>query len=335
MSEASIIQQLTLNQTTTFTTPTGIDRVKIHNDSSYYLRVYFGLGAPGTANAGGWHDTISPGASPVIAVVGAAKARQGLDLTNSLNTGTYQGQIVVLPFLPVGVPTPNGVLTGASLCYVTGYYPEEYAETAGQVEAFIQAAKQARYQSVLGASARQVATIDQGTANGAHIGAGIRLQAATMPNLFTSNAGHASSSVNAYVYGVSVFPMASPNGLAGAFDGFLSLDIQDATFSVVRVTAEIFRYAFVVQQFPFSGPAYPSVINMPGVAPYFVQLGLGQNQLVDGDVVTLSHHITTQSGNYRAHVNAYFAIDTVNQTPLFAFPFPANPTWRIDNPQTY
>lgn len=343
MSEASIIQQLTLNQPLTFSTTTGIDRVKIHNDSSYYLRVYFGLGAPASANAGGWHDTISPGASPVIAVVGAARAVTGLDLTNSQNRGSYQGQVIVLPFLPVGAPSPTGVLTGAALCYLTGFYPDEYAETAGQVEAFIQAAKQGRYEFVPGASNSFVGVpfyTDETTADSTVMnGPMFQITSGGAPNLFAANAA-GQSQIVMYLWAYECVMRCRTPAVARV-NAWVQSVVTDSTLTTVKGSSGLIPLTLSAVNFGTDRflltPAYP--MQMRAI--------IAQNALVSGDLMGFRYRTDTNAGHIPigsfelAHTFSFY-FDVINESVNYAIgipnslaaanAFPWNATY---NPQTY
>jgi len=334
MSQTSQLYTLAPNVPNRITVTGQANRVRVVNDSSLYCRIYFGADAPRLATDPGWHDTISPGDKPLLWITGGTGQSWWAQTGNAAST-PFTGVIVILPFFPVGTTVPSGgVVTGASILYVTAFSPDENADRGGQTEAFVQAAKQGRVQAIEGGVFRSIATLLNTHANNVFLGTQVQLLSATMPNLFDRNA-QAVSSVNAYVYSCMLNVM-NYGPLMGTFDGFLALDIRDSTLAVVRVSVEFFRYQFIVA--PDTWPAAQQQIVIPlfqGNTPLFVQLGLAQNQLVNGDVVVMSHHITTNTGTWQNHINASFMIDTVNQTPLLTFPFPSNPAWATNNPQTY
>lgn len=335
MSEASVIQTLVLNTPVQFRTSGAIDRVELHNDSAYYLRVYFGADAPTDPNGGGWHETVGPGDHPLLWIVGAS-ASAFSDRTNYIQSTPYAGVITVFPFLPVGalIAGGGGVVTGASLCFLTGYFPQEYAAGGNQTEAYVQAAKQGRYQVVLGASNRIIGNIDQGTPNHTPVGNSIQLLSTTMPNLFDRNAKGVSS-VNVYVFGFTITIIENNGTVPAIIDGFFNLEIRDSTLAITRVSSEAYRFLARVTPRMFGGESQRDIRADVGAAPFLVQLGLAQNQLVSTDRVIVCYHIQSTVGTWRGEVNAYIAIDSVNQTPNFAYPFPANPGWATNNPQTY
>lgn len=333
MSDTSDIKILTINTKTVFKTSAAIERVKIHNNSSFFLRVYFGADAPNDPiPGGGWHDTIDPGGTPLMWIVGASS--QAFENRSYVQSTPYQGVITIMPFLPVGLPSPIGVITGASLAYITGYYPGEWAQEGGEIEAYVQAAKQARYQVIEGGVSRAIATLTNQHANNIFLGPQIQLLSSTMPNLFDRNA-QGVSAVNVYVYSCLLNIM-NLGSLVGEFDGFLALDVRDSTAAIVRASSEFFRYQFVVMPNSWPAPQQQVIIPMfQGPTPLWVQLSMGQGVLQNGDIITMSHHITSSVGTWQNHINASLAVDTVNQTPLLTFPFPANPAYAINNPQTY
>lgn len=337
MSEASIVQSLVLGQMTAFSTPTGIDRVKVHNDSSFYLRVYFGLGAPSGANSGGWHATVSPGARPVLQVVGAASGSIGLDFTNSQTTGSYQGQVVVLPFSPAGaILTSGGVLTGGSLCYLTSFYPGEYAEPGGQVDAFVQGAKQGRYQGTQGGVVPYIGAVDQGSPDGTMIGVASLLTSTRTPYLFAANKAGASL-IHCYMYGhfCSWSPVA---GAVSALNFHLDVALMDSTLTVVRASAEIARYKAGVIGANIT-PACEYINDQP-CRPRRSQLSIAQGVLQENDNVVVRFRNDGQVGNWASTHNIDMLIDMVNQTPLYEMPHLPSPVQTapynaVTNPQTY
>lgn len=340
MSDASIVQTLTLNQTTSFQTPPGVNRVKIHNDSSYYLRVYFGLGPPGSANSGGWHDTIGPGASPVLPIVGAAQSsQQGLDLTNSNTSATYAGQVVVLPFLPVGAPLPSGgVISGAALCYLTSYYPNELTDSGGQVEAFVQAAKQGRYQLAGPGSVVATPTIayDQTTA----LGTLTLLDNIGGPSgaLFKANQAGVSV-INLYLFawggtfrnlGPNVASLGQEPGFAITATG--GSPTRQATFITVQRLSQTVNFGADNWAYHFLNPV-------------LIQFSFLQGVLASTDELHYRfspYSPPTGQGVFDGTLWATYLLDKINQTPLFALPPQPEPgvltnmAWNaVYNPQTY
>ena len=340
MSDASLIQTLTLNQPSYFTTPTGIDRVKVHNDSGYYLRVYFGLGAPSSATGSGWHGTVSPGASPVLPVVGASTSTEGLDLTNSRTTGVYQGQVIILPFLPAGAQlSSGGVITGSSLCFLTSYYPGEYAEPGGQIDAYVQGAKQQRVQSVGGGILRYMCDTTQANPNpvmSLTVAGSVfwTFSPVDQPNLFAANTA-GPSWVFTYIYGFHCdFDVTSAGGSVYIFH--LQLQITSAGGGVVRN-----QRGFGVYRVGSPTNAQHEHLDHCPSRPLVVGLALNQNTLAVNDELRVLLVSDGTANNWALRANLDFSVDIVNQYPLFEIPSEAfggagnavyNPAY---NPQTW
>lgn len=353
MSDASIIQSLTIDTIAAFATPTGVDRVKVHNDSGFYLRVYFGLGAPSSANATGWHATVSPGASPVLPVVGAAYGPVGLDYNNARQAGTYQGQVIILPFLPAGGQlSSGGVVSGGAFCYLTSFYPGEYAEPGGQVDAFVQAAKQGRYQEVTGAVERYITSVAQTdasanmpTASGASY---FTLTPARCPGLFAwaakvkGTAGDVTN-INVHYYGMHADWGNTAAGAASAVwriegvirDAADTLDKAVETLGVYRAGSAA---APVASEHISDQPSHPAMVSLSVFGP-----GAGGPGLASGDIFRVRYIRIATAGTWETRINVDVLIDELNQSGHMDRPYVpvvyASPTEAPydanGNPQTW
>lgn len=340
MSDTSDVKLLTLNTKTVFNTSAAIERVKIHNNSSFFLRVYYGADAPTDPSSGaGWHETIDPGGTPLCEVVGSSA--QTFSNRSFVQSTPYLGVITIMPFLPTGAPLGgNGIIGGASLCFLTAYYPGEWAEEGGQIEAFVQAAKQGRYQSILGGVPSGIGVpvyTDETTANNTVLtGPMTGLTPAAQPNLFAANAAGASV-VNMYVW-------------------YYHCLMRARTPAVARVNASvqavITSNAFVVKVSSGVIPLTLEAVNFGAdrilhIAPFplLIPLVLGQGILASGDLVGFRYRFDTNAGHTPigsfelAHTFS-FVVDAVNQTPLYALSAPnvgaGNFPWNAAfNPQTY
>lgn len=345
MSDTSIVQPLTLGAVLSFNTSPNITRVKVHNDSSYYLRVYFGLGPPSRADSGGWHATVGPGSSTVLPVVGAATTRESLDLTNSQAAATYPGQVNVLPFLPVGATNPiSGVVTGAAYCYITSYYANEAPEPGGQVEAFVQAAKQGRYQEVhggqTGQTGLQLVPLTQASTTDTLTVKLLNFTSSTAPNLYTANAA-GSSFVYVYVYWLWFKLRNLGPNVAGCHANFrLYLTNSSDTIPAVNaqnIPLDVFLTApnFGTDQLVYA-PANPLVIGFSvaqNALPSVAHVWLGLFSFVSSGS---SPHPNV--GQWEMVTAAHGLVDTVNQSALYDKPTQTlnnPPAWSTSNPQTY
>lgn len=342
MSDASDVKLLTVNAKTQFNTSAAIDRVKIHNDSSMYLRVYFGADAPQQATDPGWHDTIGPGSSPLVAVVGAS-ASVFSDRTNYVQSTPYLGVITVMPFLPVGAPTPTGIISGAAFCFIVSYYPNEVAEAGGQVEAFVQAAKQGRYQAVIGAALNTggigFLTDETTTDNTVMTTMANSITTSNAPALFAANAA-GSSPVNSYLMYYSA-TMRSRSPAVSSCYFVLNLGVTTNTFTVR--TSNSLLVVFLT----CAGGGTDRFVWTP-TYPVVARTFIGQNVLTSGDFVAPIYRNFTGTGGlpspavngqFEIYHHCHFMIDVQNQSPDLAFntsaisnQFPWNATY---NPQTY
>lgn len=337
MSDTTDVKTLTINTPTVFNTSAAIDRVKIHNDSSMYLRVYFGADAPtDPTSGGGWHDTIGPGASPVVFIVGASSSAFA---NRSYKQSTpFLGVITVMPFLPTGAAVPSGIIIGASFCYLTAYYEGEPAESGGQVEAFVQAAKQGRYQEVIGGAngwqSAQPAITNQSTADNTNLGslgaATLFLTPANAPALFAANAA-GQSIVNMYIYGYQATLIARTPAVAVA-DIFVAGVLSDAGFVARAVGAVIPMYLTARN---FERDRFVFDVQFPLIS----RLIIPQGQLTSGDLLGFVYHVNSVRGAFDIAHNYRFEVDVINQSQdrnLSASNVQTNvPFNPVYNPQTY
>lgn len=334
MSDTSDVKVLTVNQKTVFNTSAAIERVKIHNNSSFFLRVYFGADAPASATDSGWHDTIDPGGTPLMAIVGASS--QVFTNRTFVQSTPYQGVITILPFLPVGaLMSAGGSITGGALCYLTGYYPGEWAQEGGEIEAFVQAAKQQRSQVVWGGIFNSIGTVTQLTPDGRFGQAVAVLDPTIFPNLFADNANGVTI-INAYIFGY----FASFRALAAGtvIDYFIDIAETNAAENVIRFFQEAIRVNFAAvngdgKSFSFA-PAAP--INIP--------ISIPQGQLGANDHIFARFRVGGggfAAGQYSITNNFTWFIDGVNQTTLMFMPgvnpnSPIFPAYNGNtNPQTF
>lgn len=333
MSDTSDVKLLTLNQKTVFNTSAAIERVKIHNNSSFFLRVYFGADAPVSATDQGWHDTIDPGGTPLMAIVGASS--QVFTNRTYIQSTPYQGVITIMPFLPVGAQlVAGGIISGAALCYLTGYYPDEWAEQGGEIEAFVQAAKQARNQAVIGGVTSVCRLTMDETITEAHnilrnIGG-----SPLAPNLYTANAA-GGSFCNVYVYGMTAYmETRSPAHSGVEFD--IALVVADSVFGVQRGITSLGQ-RFMLESINFG----TDKIELAFPSPLVISIGITQNQLAQTDALWVEYNplIGTLHGSYLLRLSFWAVLDTINQSVDSAISgfgdTLINPPWALYNPQTY
>lgn len=336
MSDTSDVKTLTLNTKTLFNTSAAIERVKIHNNSSFFLRVYFGSDAPISATDQGWHDTIDPGGTPLIEVVG--NSAQTFTNRSYIQSTPYQGVITILPFLPVGALTASGgVIGGAALCYLTAYYPGEWASEGGEIEAFVQAAKQARYQMAGpgGVVTAPTITYDQTTA----FGTLTLVDTIGGPNgaLFKANQAGASV-INMYLFGWGgTFRNNGPNVAGATLQPAFAT--TDGTGAVVRTTTAI-SIPHLARSVNFCTDNWAYLFPNPVI----MQMSFLQGVLASGDTIRYRYENlnTDAQGVFSGTIWVLYAIDKVNQTPLLAIPLApqaallTNQPWNATfNPQTY
>lgn len=323
MSDTTDVKVLTLNQKTVFNTSAAIERIKLHNNSSFFLRVYYGADAPtDPASGAGWHDTIDPGGTPLLEVVG--NSAQTFQNRSYIQSTPYLGVITVMPFLPVGaLAAAGGVITGLALCYLTAYYAGEWAQEGGEIEAYVQAAKQGRYQSVDGAvpPTSGILSIDETYAPAnAQQGARIATFNPTVaPNLYAANASVVVGSVpiQCYLYALYITLRARTPAVARAsFAPFLRVfDTTGATGHGAGTNLLNAPYTLTLQAADFGVDRY---ILAPS-KPLLVSVGVTNNTLASGDVLWLgSSSAWILVGAFELDVVAIIGVDLVNVMPLTA-----------------
>jgi hypothetical protein len=342
MSQTTPIQAMTLNTATRFRVSVQSDRVRVANDSSNYLLVYFGAQPPSLTSplSSGWHETVGPGDHPLIYVPGAPGQDWWINHDYGIS-GPFEGSVWIMPFSPAGVTLPGGgVLTGASFCYVTSYAPNEPASGGNQTEAFVQGAKQGRYQGVEGGCLGVIGTTSNGTADKTRIGVPPAiLTPANAPNLFAANAAVAFSVINIYIY--HYFAYVSPGaGLSGK-TWSLEVAVTNAAETVDRDSLEFGRYAFNADSTVAANINQSSVVEESMPHPLAVALQIPQNTLVSGDLVVIRIRNTATVGTYNLFHNVGALVDLVNMNPLTAVPTVLYPIGFVPsynatyNPQTY
>lgn len=342
MSQTSPLYNLTPDVKTQITVTAQANRIRVVNDSSLYLRVYFGADAPLLATDPGWHDTISPGDKPLLWITGGTGQTWWAQSGNPSST-PFTGVITFLPFIPVGaLQSSGGVITGAAILYITAFSPDENADRGGQTEAFVQGAKQGRYQSVAGAilnTSGLSANSDQTTANNTILINGILggLTPSGVPALFAANAAGVSV-INVYVYWYAATLRSKTPAIAFA-DYMLRIVLTD-NVSTVKLGSQ-----FLPVTLHAAGMGVDRFIFAPS-HPVVVRLTLAQGQLVSGDLLSVQFRndinpLSNPSlGVYDIKHTIALSFDAINQTPLLdiaqpnaAFSvFPWNATY---NPQTY
>lgn len=352
MSEASAIKALTLNIKTVFQTTAAIDRVKINNNSSFYLRVYFGADAPTNATDPGWHDTIDPGDKPLLGVVGAS-ASAFTDRTNYIQSTPYLGTITIMPFLPAGGPLASGgIVSGGAFCHLTGYYPGEYADTGTGDEAYVQAAKQGRYMAPTGAVERYITSVANtdasanfATASGA---AFFTLTPARCPGLFAwaekvNGTAQDIININVHYYGIVAD---WGNTAAGAASCVWRIEavIRNAADTVDKVfeTLGLYRFgsaaAVVAGEHLHDQPPHPALITLSLFGP-----GLGGPGLVSGDIFKVRYVRLASAGTWETRMNTDVLVDELNQSGYMDRPYlpvvyasPSDAPYDANgNPQTW
>lgn len=343
MSDTTDVKQLTLNTKTVFNTSAAIERVKIHNNSSFFLRVYYGADAPtDPASGAGWHETIDPGGTPLCEVVG--NSAQTFANRSYIQSTPYLGVITVMPFLPVGaLQASGGVVSGLALCYLTAYYPGEWAQEGGEIEAYVQAAKQARYQDVDGGvnTSYSDALIDESTAAATYPEL-INLDnfnAVYAPNLFAANQSITAGAMPIWVYIYGIWLTLRSKGPQTArlvCSPFLRL--SDSTGAVTRRNApivtsvELCASNFGVDRFALA----PS-------KPFAIACGANFNALATGDIMWAGLQSVTvpSGGGWELSYVIQAGVDKINSSPLFAVAGflgnQANVAFQPSsfNPQTY
>jgi hypothetical protein len=341
MSQTSQLYTLVPNVASKVSVTGQANRVKIFNDSAMYLRVYFGADAPRLPTDPGWHETVSPGDRPLLWITGGT-GTQWWGNTGYQGATPFYGVIIIMPFFPVGAPTQSGgVVTGISIAYITAYAPDENAESGATVEAFVQAAKQGRYQSVTGGNlsfATLGTATDQNTPNNFDMigGGGIQMTTTNSPNVYAANAA-GQSVINCYIYGY----MAT---LRNFNPSLASVNYSVALACVDNLSAVIVQNVFLNVTLQSVNFGVDRVIFTPAV-PILLRLVVAQNALASGPnkIDVLYRTNTTPApqtvGVYQISHQIMYTMDTVNQSPLFAltpptsaFVFPWNATY---NPQTY
>lgn len=323
MSDTTDVKVLTLNQKTVFNTSAAIERVKIHNNSSFFLRIYYGADAPTDPNSGaGWHETIDPGGTPLCEVVG--NSAQAFSNRSYIQSTPYLGVITVMPFLPVGaLAGAGGVVTGMALTYLTAYYPGEWAQEGGEIEAYVQAAKQARVQVADGGVFLPVgqtvaARFDEtyAPANAAQMAQIMTLSANVMPNVYAANAAAAlgATPVLTYIYGFHVTLRARTPGVARV--SFIpQLQIFDSTGVTPRASATAFftTNAITLQASEYGvdrlviTPAKPLIVPASAI---FQSLALN-------DILWFgTFGPASLSGAFECEVRLIMGVDSINVVPL-------------------
>jgi len=340
VSDTSDVKLLTLNTKTVFNTSAAIERVKIHNNSSFFLRVYYGADAPTDPVSGaGWHETIDPGGTPLCEVVG--NSAQTFSNRSYVQSTPYQGVITIMPFLPVGATiATGGVLSGASLCYLTAYYPGEWASEGGEIEAFVQAAKQGRYQGVVpgaiasfGLGGFQAQT-DQTATNEVQLFQIATLTPTIANNHFLANAaGQSLLNVYLFLYHAELENL-SPGKSGIAYT--LRFRLMDSTVTITRALIDI-APAFNLKSVNFESATRDLQPPLPLVATLIVP----QGALQTGDRVVVSQQRQGGAGigQYTLIHSIIAAVDYINQSILTEIMPPIGvgltPAWQTYNPQTY
>jgi hypothetical protein len=338
VSDASEVKAIALNTLVRFNTSAAIDRVQIRNNSSMYLRVYFGADPPASATDPGWHETIDPGGKPLLGVVGAS-ASSFADRSYDAST-PYLGVISILPFLPAGqFLTSGGVLIGGSFCHLTGYYPGEFAEGESGDEVYVQAVKQGRYQAVLGGYVSSVGSTTQASVDKTKVGQAVAiLSSAVYGALLAANAT-AASVVNIYIGGY--FAYLRPTGAGqDACVWFMDVALMDAAEVIERASTEFWRgsagsdnTAATFRVGTVNNPMPPGGICIPLVIP--------KNAMAPNDHVLIRYRTSATAGIFQLDHNAYAVVDSQNMSQLMAMPglhpqdgspHPFNPQF---NPQTW
>lgn len=340
MSQTSPLYNLTPNVKTQITVTAQANRIRVVNDSSLYLRVYFGADAPILATDPGWHDTISPGDKPLLWITGGTGQTWWAQSGNASST-PFTGVITFLPFFPVGAILPSGLISGASILYITAFSPDETADRGGQTEAFVQGSKQGRFQSVLGAMVGhlgQPVYTDETTLDSTVLtGPMYSITTLKAPNLLTANAA-GQSAVNMYVWDY-ICTMRARTPAVARLNAWVEGVITSNAF-VVKASSSLIPLVLTANNFGADRflflPSFPMLIG-------FV---LAQGALVSGDLVGFRYRFDASAGHAPlgsfelAHVFS-FSVDVINQSPLYALStpnaaaatgFPWNATY---NPQTY
>lgn len=342
MSDTTDVKLLTPNTKTVFNTSAAIERVKIHNNSSYFLRVYYGADAPTDPVSGaGWHETIDPGGTPLCEVVG--NSAQTFANRSYIQSTPYQGVITVMPFLPVGATlAAGGIVGGAALAYLTAYYPGEWAQEGGEIEAYVQAAKQGRYQSVPGATNSFVGapfyTDETTPTNTVMAGPMFQIDPVGAPNLFAANAA-GQSQIVMYLWAYQCVMRARTPAVARV-NAWVQSVITSNAFAVKGgsglIPLTLSAVNFGTDRFLFV-PAYPMQMRVI----------LAQGALASGDLMGFRYQLDTNAGHtpigsFELAHSFSFYFDIVNQSPDYALGIPNNfivasafPWNATYNPQTY
>ena len=330
MSDTTDVKALTQNVKTVFKTSAACDRVKIHNNSSMYLRVYFGADAPNDPTVGaGWHTTIDPGDKPVMGIVGAQS--NPFSDRSYIQSTTYQGTITVMPFLPANnTQAGGGVVTGGAFCHMTAYYAGELAEDGSADEAYVQAVKQARYADVTGAVERYIvsigntdATANLQTASG---GGPIRITPASCPGLFAwaarvKGTPADNTAINVYYYGTHAD---WSNTAAGAASCVWRVEavIRDPTdaFDIQVETLGLYRFgsaaAIVGGEHLEDKLPHPAIVTLVVAGP-----GLGGIGIVNNLIFRIRYIRIATAGTWEMRFNTDVLFDGVNQNPCMDKPY--------------
>lgn len=343
MSDTTEIKALTINVPTTFRTSAACDRVKIHNNSSFYLQVYFFADPPSGANVPGWHATIDPGDKPLIGIVGA-QSNPFADRTYVQST-PYLGTIIILPFLPAGLQLQSGgVVSGGSFCHITAYYPGEFAESTAGDEAYVQAVKQARYQAITGGVERYTASVDQATATGNFAlvnGAAFwTMTPARCPAIFDWFGTHGFVFLMVHFYGL--FASYSPsNAVAVGVNFHVEAVLRDPTdaFDKGVETLGIYKGGSNAGANPNQTVYIHDQPSHPVIVPIFI------GALASGDIFRVRYirDGLAGAGTFAMAMNADVLVDEVNQSTYFDRPYtsvayltPGEATYTpTGNPQTW
>lgn len=345
MSDTSDVKILTQNTKTVFNTSAAIERVKIHNNSSFFLRVYYGADAPTDPQSGaGWHETIDPGGTPLCEVVG--NSAQAFQNRSFIQSTPYLGIITVMPFLPVGsLVQSGGVVAGGAFCYLTAYYPGEWAQEGGEIEAYVQAAKQPRVQIVTGGVEFGTTLNNGGQTDETFTGVtALRvytlasLNPSNAPNLFSQNAnGVGNILIWVYVYGYwATLRTAGP--ATASIDYSPVIMLMNSTFTITKQANPFGRFFLQASNFGVDRVA------LTPTNPILVPVGTTVGNLASGDVICLgiqNRSAATPTGIFEINHYCLGVPDTINATPLEAiqgaFGNQLNPNfaWATDNPQTY